>query len=189
MIEINLLPEELKVKVRTKKTGAAIEPKYFLYAVPLILSILISAHILLVFLTVAKNHQLGVLTLKWKALEPQRRALEDDTMVSQDSAEIQQLMAQRINWSEKLNKLSLYLPSGIWFNDISLSRKDLTIQASVVSLQKKEMSLINKFIDSLKKDTLFFKDFNNLELGSMRIETVGGFNVTDFILTGALKSK
>jgi hypothetical protein len=96
---------------------------------------------------------------------------------------------RKLNWSEKLNKLSLNLPSGIWFNELSVSKKDFILKGSVLSLQKEEMNLVNKFIDSLKKDMVFFKDFTRLELSSIQMKTVVGYDVFDFVLTGKLKSR
>lgn len=192
MIEINLLPEELKVK--TKRVGkVSIESKYFLYLIPLVFAVLILAHICLAAVGIVKSFQFSQLNSKWKKLEPQRELLNNlkkgyDVLAS-DAKLIQELNSRRLNWSEKLNRLSQDLPSGIWFNEILVSRKDFVLKASVVSLQREEMSLINKFIDSLKNDTRFLRDFNNLELGSIQKKSVGGYDVVDFILTAKLKAK
>ena len=193
MIEINLLPEELKVTLKRKITGFGIELKYFLYLIPFIFGILICAHIYLTILIIAKNSQLYILNKKWQSLEPQRKTLEnfnkEYAIFSQDALAIKELTEQRINWSQKLNKLSLDLPSGIWFNEISVLGKDFILQGSVVSLQKEEMSLIKKLIDNLKNDPDFFKDFNTLELSLAQKKTIGSYEVVDFILTGTIKSK
>lgn len=193
MIEINLLPEELKAKPKSQKAIVDIKTEYFLYLIPLILCILICVHIFLAGLTFTKNSQLCRLNNKWNSLEPQRKILEgfnkEYAITSEDALIIKQLIERRISWSEKLNKLSLLLPSGIWFNDISISPKDLTLSGSVVSLQKEEMNLIKKLIDNLKNDASFFKDFTNLELGSMQRKTIGGYDVLDFILVAILKSR
>lgn len=193
MIEINLLPEELKAKPKAKKFGVGIEIKYFLYLIPFIIGLLICVHIYLAILNITKNSQLRSLNNKWQELQPQRKILEDFNkeyaILSEDAAAIQQLTKQRINWAEKLNKLSVNLPSGIWFNEISISSGNFILQGSVVSLQKEELSLINKLIDSLKNDTAFFKDFGNLELSSVQKKIIGGYDIADFVLQGTLKSK
>lgn len=189
MIEINLLPEELKLK--TRKAISDIKLRRILYLLPLFFGILIMIHIYLAGALIIKNIQLNSLNNKWQMLKPQRKLVEDFNKecegLSQDAKIIQQLISQRINWSEKLNKLSLNLPSGIWFNEISLSRKDFVLKASVVSLQKEEISQIYKLTDNLKNDRDFFKDFNDLELSSVKRKVVGGYDVVDFILTGKLK--
>jgi len=189
MIEINLLPEELKLKRR----GVNVQANYFIYAVPLILGILVCMHIFLAVVTINKNSQLRTLNNKWRSLEPQRKVLEnfnnEYAIVSEDSKAIQRLTEQRINWAQSLNKLSLDLPSGVWFNELSISYGDFMLSGSVVSLQKEEMGLINKFIYNLKNEPVFFKGFNNLELSSVQRKTIGGYDILDFVLEGILKSK
>ena len=192
MIEINLLSEESKVK--TKRIGkVSIESKYFLYLIPLVFAVLIFAHICLAAVGIAKNLQFGQLNSKWKKLQPQREQLnnlkKEYDVVASGAKVMQELNSRRLNWSEKLNRLSQDLPSGIWFNEILASRKDFALKASVVSLQKEEMSLINKFIDSLKNDARFLRDFDKLELGSLQKKSLGGYDVVDFILTAQLKAK
>ncbi len=193
MIEINLLPEELKAKPKSAKPGIGIEAKYFLYAIPLALCILICAHVYLGIINITQNSKLKILNEKWLSLEPQRKELEafnkEYAVLSEDAQAIQKLTEQKLNWSEKLNKLSLNLPPGIWFNELFVSDKDLLLQGSVISLQKEEMSLLKKLIDNLKNDASFFKDFNNLELSSVQTKTIGGYDIADFVLVGTLKPK
>lgn len=189
MIEINVLPEELKIKA--KKIG--IEPRQILYFIPLVFLILVIIHIYLAGTLIIRNFRLNALNNKWHNLEPQRKTWEDFqreyVVLSDDAKVIQQLISQRINWSEKLNKLSLQLPYGVWFNEISLTSSDLILRGSVISLQKEEMNLINKFMDNLKNDTGFFKDFNTIELSSIQRKVIGGYDVIDFNLAGKLKSR
>jgi len=109
--------------------------------------------------------------------------------LSEDARAIKQLTDQRIDWAQKLNQLSLKLPSGIWFTSISISPSSLTLSGSVVSLQKQEMALIKRFMDSLKNDKDFFKDFSSLELSSVKTRTIVTYEVVDFNLIGNLKSK
>jgi len=196
MIEINLLPEELKAKPKSPKTsfsGFSITREYFIYLPVLIFGILICTHIYLTIVFLAKSQGLRILENKWKQLEPQRKTLEDFNkeyaIFTQDSQTIQQLTGQRVIWSEKLNKLSLNLPSGIWFNEISITSRDFTLRGSVVSLQQQEMDLIKKFIDNLKDDAVFFGNFTNLELSSMQRRIIGGYDILDFVLVGTLKDK
>lgn len=188
MIEINLLPPELKIK---KQRFLDLEPKIFLKLSLLFLGLLVFVHLYLAVWGIFKGSQFSRLNGEWQKLAPQRKELDkfkqDYEFLSQDSRVIQQLALQRINWSEKLNKLSLSLPSGVWFNEITISRKDFTLKGSAVSLKKDEMSLINRFIQGLKNDAEFFKDFNALELNSFQVKTVGGYDTVEFILQATLK--
>lgn len=163
----------------------------FLFIIPALLAILLLIHGVLVAGLVIKGLSLGALNSQWKKLEPDRIALEkfkqERGLFSGDLKQIEQLTKQRINWAEKLNKLSLNLPSGMWFNEITISLKDIVIRCSVVSLQKDEMTLINKFMDNLKQDKDFSEDFSRVELDSVNKRLIGGYDVADFILVGTIK--
>ena len=191
MIEINLLPEELKVQPKTKKMGPGIDTRYFLYLIPLALGLLLFVHISLGALYLTKKTQLSILNKKMLGLGPQRQTLEgfkkEFAVMSEDAKAIQRLTEERIIWAKKLNKLSLYLPSGIWFNSISVARAEFTLAGSVVSLDKEEMSLIKKLMDNLKNDKDFFKDFQTLELNSVQKRTIESYDIADFTLVGELR--
>jgi Tfp pilus assembly protein PilN len=194
MIEINLLPAELRSK--TKKVDlvrSAQQHRYLLYIIPAFFAFLLCTHIYLAIADIIKSQQLRLLNNKWQSLESRRKEVAEFKKVFESSVSdinsIQQLVNQRINCSEKLNKLSLYLPGGVWFIDLSLNQRNLVLKGSVVSMSKEELGLINSFMGSLKKDSGFFKDFNSLELSSIQRRTIGTYDIVDFILAGTLKSK
>lgn len=193
MIEINLLNEGPKVK--TKASGLAIGEginKFFNF-IPLILAIVACLHIYLAAFSVIKGRELDTLSNKWKNSEAQRKNLEslkkEYVLLSEDALATQQLSEQRVTWAEKLNTLSLDLPSGMWFSEISLTPTEFILMGSIVSVQVDEMALINKFIDRLKGSSSFFKGFQTLEVGSLQKRTVGSYNVADFTLVGLFKQK
>jgi len=200
MIEINLLPEELRnrvAKVNKPETvivdTQGLEPKHFILLIPLIFALLICGQLTAGIMGIARASQLHILNGKWKSLEPQRKVLEEFNdkyaLVSEDAQAVQQLMRNRIIWSEKLNKLSLNLPSGVWFNGLAANSKELILKGSVISLNKEELNLIKQLIDNLKSDSGFFRDFATLELGSAEKKTIGSYDVTEFILNATLKAK
>lgn len=188
MIEINLLPEELK-KLRK---FYLMEPKLLLfYFIFLVFGISVFLHIFLTMLNIARSRQYQLLINKWEGLLPQRKEVEklrqEYEILLADAQIIQQLTSQRINWAEKLNKLSLCLPSGVWFDALTVLNKQFELRGSAISLQKTEMDLINRFLSSLKNDAGFFKDFNNLELSSVERKEIASYEVVTFILSGKLK--
>ena len=201
MIEINLLPEELRVKTKSKnleqvtisRPAAFDQEQLFVYAIPIILGLFVCAHIYFAVISIAKNGQLVALNQKWVQLEPQKKALDEFnnvySSVSQDASLAQLLTGKRIVWAQKLNELSLDLPSGVWFNEIAINAKDIVIQGSVISLAKEEVNLLNKLLEILKADVEFSKDFVSFELSNVQKKNVGGFDIADFILTGVLKIK
>ncbi|MEW6101529.1 MAG: PilN domain-containing protein [Candidatus Omnitrophota bacterium] len=194
MIEINLLPEELKIKAKSAKIiEKRPQPKHLLYLLPFLAIILIFSHIVLVFSAISKNHRLRLLNNKWQSSEPERKIVEDFNKqysgLFQSVPQVNQLLQERITWSGKLNKLSQVVPQGIWFNQLSVSGKDFLLEGAAISLQKEEINLIKIFIDELKKDPQFFGDFLNLELNSVQRKNQGGYEIVEFVLSGALRSK
>jgi len=195
MIEINLLPPELRSKAKraevVKPTGK--QPVYLLYIIPALLAILVCVHVYVAVTDAVNGRQLSSLNDKWKSLEQRRKEVaefkKEFDAATNNINTIQQLTGQRINYAEKLNKLSLYLPKGVWFVDLVLDQKNMVLKGSVVSLQKEEFNLINGFIDSLKKDYGFIKDFNSLELSSIQRRVIVAYDIVDFILTGTQKAK
>jgi len=201
MIQINLLPEELRVRNKTKssehetvaKPGVFSHEQLFIYALPVLCGALICAHIYFAVIFILKNNQLVALNRQWVKLEPQKKAFDefniDYSSTTQDASLVKLLISKRILWAQKLNKLSLNLPSGVWFNEITISPKDIVIQGSVISLAKEEVNLINKLLENLKIDSEFSRDFNFFELSNLQKKNVGGYDIADFILTGVLKVK
>lgn len=187
MIEINFLPQELK----TKSKKFAGRPYYFRYLVLSGISLLVCLHLYLAVMAIAKYSRFRVLSNKWQRMAPERKILDEFKkeydVLSVDAQAMQEMITKRINFAEKLNKLSLNLPSGVWFNELIFSLKDFSLKGSVISLQKEEMGLINKFIDNLKNDNGFFNRFDNLELNSVQRRAIGGYDVVDFVLLGKLR--
>ena len=154
MIEINLLPPELRSKAKraetVKPTGK--QPVYLFYIIPALLALLVCVHVYVAVTDAVKGRQLASLDNKWRSLEQRRKEVtefkKEFDAATNNINTIQQLTSQRINYAEKLNKLSLYLPKGVWFVDLVLDQKNMVLKGSVVSLQKEEFNLINGFIDS-----------------------------------------
>jgi cell division protein FtsL len=201
MIEINLLPEELRVKTKQKvpvqqvvvtNTTGFTQEKVFIYALPAILVVFVLLHFYFAVISIAKGGKLASLNRKWLDLGPQKKVFDEyDQQYSSASANAsltQLLINQRTLWAQKLNKLSLNLPAGVWFNDITMSKQSFIIQGSVISMQKDELSLINKLLDNLKADK-DFSDFNSFELSNVQKRTLGSYDISDFVLTGSLKTK
>jgi Tfp pilus assembly protein PilN len=196
------LPVELRAKARVKKAEAPLtqgakfkvdQEKLFLYAIPAILGALILLHLYFAVLTIMRNNEMVSLNKKWLALEPQKKAFDDFnseySSVTFDASAIKRITQQRILWAPKLNKLSSNLPSGVWFHEVFMNGKSLNIQGSVISLQKEEVSLLNKFLDNLKMDKDFSADFFNQEVSFVQKKNIGGYDIADFVIVGVLKSK
>lgn len=202
MIEINLLPEELRVKFKAKSpeqvnpkgiAGGASPDQLFIYAILALLGAFILAHLYFAVMIISKNGKLVALNQKWVKMEPQKKTFDEFNKEFSASSEnigiTRSLISQRILWAQKLNRLSLDLPAGVWFNEITINSKNITIKGSVISLEKEEVGLINKLLDNLKTDADFAKDFSGFELSNVQKRSIGGYDVADFVFTGVLKNK
>jgi len=182
MIEINLLPAELRVKEKTAK----FEIRNLLYLLPVILAFLLLSHLYLLITNLALGRTLTTLNNKLAVLEPKKKELEKIAMTADDLT-VRQFVKETISWSEKLNILSARVPSGIWFNEFVLTDKDFSLKCSVFSLEKQEITLINKFINGLKEEKKFIDDFKTFELGPAQRETIGSYDILKFTLNGKIK--
>ncbi|MCU0666140.1 MAG: PilN domain-containing protein [Candidatus Omnitrophica bacterium] len=187
MIEIDLLPEELKLN--RKKSLLNIQS--FLYIIPLIIGILIFVHVIFFCVQIFISGNLFTLQNKWKMLEKDRKSYEDfkkefDSK-NMDTNALQAVAGKYSLWAGKLDRLGLSLPSGVWFTDISVSQDTFILKASVVSLDKDEVSLINEFLTKIKEDADFMSAFTNIELGAMQRRQISSYDIVDFTISGKLK--
>ena len=138
-----------------------------------------------------KSVQYKLMHKKWTQLRPQLQKAEEwkrqYKITSLQTEEINALLSKRITVSDKMQVLSQSLPNGVWFNNLNFKQKEFYLDGSVVSLNKKQMSLLNLFLSSLNNDKRFSKDFSRLELGRMRMRTFWGYSIMDFVLEGNLK--
>jgi Tfp pilus assembly protein PilN len=188
MIEINLLPDELKARnKRAEQTGIPV----YLVIVPALVGVMLLVHLGAGVIQGVKAWQLGTLKGKWNTLEAKRKEVEafkqQSLSQSKDVTAIQGLLNRRIAWSQKLNRLSLDLHPGVWFTDILVNPNAFILKGSVVSLNKDEFAAINTFLSTLKSDAAFFKNFTQLELGPVKRKSMGEYEVFDFVLNGAVK--
>lgn len=187
MIEINLLPKEAKAK----KVQATTQAGYFIYIVISVFAVLLCVHLYFLILGISRNIALGNLRKTWNQFKPQRDAVasfkkENDLLLGQDKI-MDKLLAQRPAWAPKLNKLSLHLPSGVWCNELQITDKRFILKGSTLSLQKEEITTINKFIDNMKNDEHFLNALARIELTSTQRRALAGYEIIDFILEGELK--
>jgi len=168
-------------------------PVYIIYLIPILVALILCLHVYFGVFALFLGSKQMLMNNQWNQMQSQRTALENfkkqDTVLSPDSKELLGLLRQRINWSEKLNSLAVDLPYGIWFRDLSANNRELSIQGSAISLQKEEMSIINTYINNLKNDLEFFKDFANIELKSVQTKNAGTFDMVEFILSAATNKK
>ncbi|MFA4909176.1 MAG: hypothetical protein WC583_05930 [Candidatus Omnitrophota bacterium] len=192
MIEINLLPQELHKENRSPGEGTA-----FTLSLRLLAAISAAGLLFVFFLNVffffaitSKKAQLSVLEQKWEQMLPAMKEFEQKKKVlesfSRDSRTVAALSAARINWSDKLERLAVVVPPGVWFNALTCSDKGIILEASVFS-PGEEMELLNRFISGLKEDAVFSAAFFGIELGAVNRETAGGYEIMNFLVNAPLQ--
>lgn len=220
MIELNLLPEELKKKrKRIELPEIPIVP----IAVGLV-ALLVGIQILLGGFIFFNKRNLKTLDKKWEVLAPKKK--EFDTIkqkiatIGKKTKAIEGLMGKRISWSRLLNALSDSLTANIWLTDLTYAEKiekkkikapkspgkkkekikkeaneasfrmcTLKLSGSASGKGEETTAHIARFIRALKENEDFFKDFDDIELVSIKKGIVEGQDVMDFTLVCKFKPK
>jgi Tfp pilus assembly protein PilN len=201
MIELNLLPKEL----RRKKTTALPEIPLLPIAVVFV-AVLVVVHVLIggAFARVKGNE--GVLRARWQELKPQKSKVEE---INKSTKEIEAkldatkfIITPPVDWSELLTGLNKANVQGVWLtafqpvfrNTPERSARGArpgagqqTAYGSVLELTgfalgRSEIatSTVAKFIDSLKDTEEFFEYFEEIELNDIRNQVLEGEEVMNF---------
>lgn len=198
MIEINLLPAELR---KSRKTPLLNIPKTKIFLLSLGAFALL--HFTVTALVTINTKRLSALKLTWSSLSKQRRAIqelkEELSQINSKVPFIEQLVRNRILWSKKMNLLSDSMVSGVWLNELSLETeltkrkgeplKYLVIRGSCASRAQDEPALIGKFLQNLKANSAFADDFAEIELGPIKKRIIGKTEIMDFYLSCLFKKE
>ena len=188
MIEINLLPAQLRKK---KRILPKLPSKVFLLLPSVIIGVLICLHIIFLVVGILLKNQVSSLDRQLQAISGQKKEADSIKMqlglMEGKLGGITQIAESRLLWAQKLNKISDNLSLGLWLTRLSINDKTFTLEGSVVSLKSEEMSLVRKFLQDLKNDNSFFADFIALDLKSIQRRFIKVIEVVDFIIIGTLK--
>jgi len=140
MIEINLLPEDLKKKKHTPaKTGISAVNMPDISVVSMAawaVGIILVIQIALFLIGSISGANLKSLGIEYKKILPEKRQTENlkaqvDRMNKKVGA-INELMVKRFSWEKKLNSLSDCMTPGIWLTELTYDEKLTAIPSSVV---------------------------------------------------------
>lgn len=194
MIEINLLPPNMRVRKREaiKLPSLAVIP----IAVSII-GVLVAFQIILLLTYQIKSASLSSLKKKNETIrKTNEEAVKLDNAVKEISSRVEaidKLKNSRFNMAKKLNDLSDSMISGVWLRNIdvkkgasvnepSILRETLVIDGSSVVTDEKEGGSIGKFVNSLKENTSFSDDFDEIELSKVERKKIRNTEVLDFII-------
>jgi len=188
LIKINLLPENLRPK---KYKKISVSPQKVTSFVFMGLGVLVAINIIIISIGFALKINVNTLNKKFKRFKPgiqEIKKLETQLKEFRGKSQLtEELISDRILWSEKMQIISNTAPQGIWIRSMSIKANSFNIDGTCVSLNGEEMNIIGSFINGLKENKEFFSDFNKLEVRSVQRRVIGSIEVADFFLIGSLK--
>lgn len=174
MIEINLLPEELRKKKSEPYFNLNMEAeklKFWIGGGAVGILILI---VMILFLgSFIRKIQINGLLAREKNFSSRLSQIDsvnkEIAVLKTKMSVLDQLTKRKFLWAEKLNQLSDLVLPGIWFTHVYTdSENRLIIEGSVFSKSEEAMASVGKFMKNVKDDQQFFKDFKNIKLESVQ---------------------
>lgn len=210
MIEINLLPKELRKK-KIKLPDIS-----FLPIIIGIVGIIVIVHLTFSLAVNFKARSLKHLEKKWQELSPAKKSadklMQELNIMRSKIGAIDDLIQGRISWAKKLSDLSDAMIDGVWLNRLWIERKviqekrevqekdkkgrketktilekiemkTLHLNGSVIVTGGEETAAVGKFMWSLENNAGFFEDFSGVESVYMQHSKLKDLEVMNFELT------
>lgn len=196
MATINLLPGAKKHFRIPKKEKPKDPPKLAKISIPLWPPAAAISFLLLIWITLflqAKFKEITLRSLNEKNLNLKTVFLELDILkkkkdeLNNKLSFYQNTFQNKFNWAEKLSLIRQVIPAHLWLTSIyteTKAGKTLIIKGSATSTVESEIiTSISEFVDRLKKEPSFSKNFEEIKLGPMISEKKGNLNVMNFSLS------
>ena len=187
MIQINLLPEELRKKKSEPVFNLNMEAEKLRFlAIGGAAGILILIVIALSLGSFIRKAQINDLLAREKVFSDRLSKIDsinkEITVLKAKMVVLDQITKRKFIWAEKINQLSDLVLPGIWFTRVytDSSENKLTIEGSVISKSEEAMASVGKFMKNLKDDAQFFKDFKNIRLESVQRKEKDEMGIVDF---------
>lgn len=194
MIEINLLPVQMRAK---KKEQSSIPSIPVMPIAASIVVLLVLLQVLLFLMVQFKGASLSSLKKKNEKIKIANveaiRLDESVRFLSSKIDVVDKLKGSRFNLARKLNDLSDAMVQGVWLRSIDVKKGDapsepgvlkevLIIDGSSVVTDGKEDGSIGKFVNSLKDNASFNEDFDEIELSKVERKKIKNTEVLDFVI-------
>ena len=188
LLEINLLPEQLRPKKSGSRSVSSKDMTIFIFIGA---GLLVAINIIIIVVSLGLGLNVSSLENRLKKVDPdiqKMRELEAQLRQFQGESQLtQEIISKRILWAEKMQIISDVAPQGVWLKSMSAKPASFTIDGTCVALNGKEMSIIGEFINGLKDNKRFFSGFDKLELRSVQRRMIGSIEVVEFILMGSME--
>jgi len=195
MIEINLVPVQLRKRRKSVSSGKATSPlrkQTWILAVgtfvAVVLLVVMSLQALIFRLLVRQNnYQKEISKLMTKKNEVDKiidQIKQTKTMLTS----LQKIVGEKeVVWSQKFNELSDALPRGLWLNRLTLQGDVLLINGSAVAINQGDMVNVHNFTSSLKTSPAFGQDFRTVEIDLIKSRDISGTTIADFTIRAEFK--
>ncbi len=186
MIEINLLPEELRRKKTEPLFNLNIDAEKFKFWLGGgVIAILVLIIVVFVAGSFIRKAQIKGLLAREKGFSGRIAQIDEInkeiTELRSKMAVLDQLTKRKFAWSEKLNQLSDLVLPGIWFTRVYTDNENrIMIEGSVVSKSEEAMAFVGKFMKNIKDNQQFFVDFKNIKLESVQRGDNADADIVDF---------
>ena len=200
MIELNLLPKEM----RRKKRKVELPSIPFLQIAIGIVAFLIVCHILIVTLLFFRSGSLKRLKAEWETMQPQKKATDkvarETNELEKRIAAIRKIAKPDLSWTKLLSGLNQAMIPGIWFSNLQLEFKGKSYNPKTggnptalvltgYALGKSEVGTasVARLINSLKRSKDFSGYFSEIELENMNAKKFEGEEAMFFRLECTFK--
>ncbi|MBL7072280.1 MAG: PilN domain-containing protein [Candidatus Omnitrophica bacterium] len=193
MIEINLLPRELRKK--KKKHFGKMPPLPFLPIAAGLLAVFISLNFVLIFFEIHKKKSLNVLNEKWESMRPEREKTEKLTSeiltLEKRVAATRKIAEPDLKLVKLLEGLSKAVNPNIWIErlDLKSARQSvsgnkgfLEIEGYAIGKNEQATLLVAKFISNLEGIKVFSDFSETIELKNINKRDFSGEEVMRFKL-------
>ena len=153
--------------------------------------LIFTVHLILGVIWLIGIGQLTAHQMAWQKLAADKTALDAISDGSKDIKTKMNMLSEMttkksVLWSPKFNAISDALPRGLWLKNMALDNVGLSIEGSVVSKTRNEISNVGLFLSALKQDKDFIKDFSSLEVNSIQRNKANSVEVADFTVVAKL---
>lgn len=127
----------------------------------------------------------------WDIKEQIRKLQQQGKNLSKtDIMSLAKLESGRIFWAEKFMELSKVLPTDMAITRLIFKNDALTIEGvSRIFLGEREFDVINRFIDRLRNDEVFSRDFEDVKFSKFSRVTVLKQDIVEFEIVARVKSR
>jgi Tfp pilus assembly protein PilN len=191
VIELNLLPEELRKDEETALTFEDFPVQKWLIIFTVVF---FSAQALASLAAVSLAHQLSGMKKEVARLTSESKDIlaqkVETHAVKKRLKEAEEVMERKFYWSRLLNALTDSVTKGVWLTRLSTEGEKeahvLLIEGSAVG-RGEESAFIGRFMKELKKNPVFADLFDEMELAHITQKKVKDADVYDFVARCAFK--